>query len=98
MPKVFITNFSGYPYEPAKKYGEELIFMTNGFLNLAEIDSIKNKVNEFITQVKPEDYLVLSGNNLIAAHVVVKWIQKIGYINILHWDNIKKEYIHFVLN
>lgn len=97
-PRVYITNFSGYPYEKAKDYAEELVYMTNGYLDLNELETIKSKINEFINRVNPSDYLILSGNNCVAAIAAHLWIKKLGFCNILHWNNSTKSYIHYILN
>jgi hypothetical protein len=94
--KVLVTNHSGYPYEAAEKFGE-IIFMTNGYIKLDDLDKIRSKLVQFIAQTEATDYLVLSGNNVLCALAVLAWKERHGYVNILHWASDRKDYIHYVI-
>ena len=94
---IYVTNFSGYTYDSAKEFGEEIVYMTNGFLDLTKMDELKSKIKEFIAKAEPSDYLIMSGNNLIAGYALHLWIVKFGFSNVLHWDSLRKVYIHYIV-
>ena len=95
-PKVFVSNFSGYQYDKAEAYGD-LIYMTHGFVPLNDLGEIRKKLVAFIEQSRQEDYLILSGHNLLCALISILWREKHGYVNILHYDKKADDYRHHVI-
>jgi hypothetical protein len=91
MSKVYVTNFSGYTYDKADSYGE-LIYITKGFVNIGNINELKKRLNTFITQTDKDDYLLLSGNNLLCALALHLWINHHSNCKVLHWNGLTKSY------
>lgn len=72
-PKVYVTNYNGnYDYSPAEKYGE-LINMTQGFIPAYRYQSILSTFDNYAKTASDEDYLLLSGSNLVCALAVICW-------------------------
>lgn len=94
--KVFVSNFSGYQYNKAERFGS-IIYMTHGFVPLNDIGEIRQKLQNFIDQSSSSDYLILSGHNLLCALVSILWREKHGFVNILHYDKKLDDYKHHVI-
>lgn len=95
---VYVTNFTGHEYTNAEQYGE-LVYLTKGFVSFDNLNSIKSRVSEFIKQANNEDYLLLSGNNLICALATNLWLNYHTQCKILHWNGLKREYgLHILTN
>lgn len=91
MNKVYVTNFSGYTYDKADQFGE-LIYITSGFVNVSNNQELRNKLNSFITKANKDDYLLLSGNNLLCALALHCWLNVHGVCKVLHWNGLSKSY------
>jgi hypothetical protein len=89
--KVYVTNFSGYTYEKADSYGE-LIFITQGFVNIENVNDLRAKLTSFIRNANERDYLLLSGNNLLCGLAIHIWLDIHNSCKVLHWNGLKKGY------
>ena len=96
VSKVFVSNYSGYQYNNAERFGP-IIFMTYGYVPLNDIGAIREKLTNFINQSQSNDYLVLSGHNLLCALCAIIWKEKHGFVNILHYDKKGDGYLHYVI-
>lgn len=97
MSQVFVTNHSGFSYKNAEKFGE-INYLTKGFVDLRhDYKGIVDKLKNIIETTKPEDYLLLSGNNTLCVIASNLWMDKHNQCNLLFWDNDSKEYITFDL-
>jgi hypothetical protein len=85
---VYIVNHAGYDYEAAKTYGN-LVFLTKGYIDLKEQPDVKDQLRSLIESATAEDYLLLSGNNLLCVAAFDLWKSIHGKVNILHWSNRK---------
>lgn len=90
MAAVYVTNKAGLDFTAASKWGE-LNFITQGYVNFGDVEKLSLKINEVIMDSKPEDFLVLAGNNLLCVMVAIIWLRKHGRLNVLHW--VLDEYI-----
>lgn len=83
--KVWITNYAGHDYEPAKKYGE-LVHITKGFISYQSLDRLKYRIVEAMLEMGEGDYLLLSGTNIINVIAVAYAMEMFGSVNILVFD------------
>lgn len=97
MPKVYVTNFSGYTYDNASVFGEEIIYITNGYVDFKKIEEVTAKVKSFINQATPNDYLLLSGNNLLCCIASHYWLMRHGLCKILHYNKFQDSYVEYEL-
>lgn len=93
MPKVYVTNYNGnYDYSKAEEYGE-LIHMTQGFIPGSRYDSSMKTFENYAKTASDDDYLLLSGSNLVCALAVAAWLRHKGKVNLLQhgksWDESK---------
>lgn len=96
MHKVYVVNFSGLTYSRAEEYGE-LLFMTDGVLDLKKHDLHKQKMEAYIKGSKPTDYLMLSGHSLTCALALTIWFKYHPFCRILVWDNKRMVYSQYNL-
>lgn len=91
MTTVFVTNKIRLPYEKAEKFGT-VRYITGGFVNLNEVQNLSHMINKELFDSTPNDFLLLSGSNLVCVMVGFLWLRKHGRVNILHWDARTEEY------
>lgn len=95
---VYVSNFTGFDYTDAQKHGE-LIYITKGFVDFTNLLGIKKRVIEFIKDSKEEDFLLISGNNLLCAICINQWLNHHPKCKVLHWNGMKREYdLHILTN
>lgn len=92
MSKVYITNSAGHDFTNAKQFGE-LVWVTKGFVSFHSLDRLKHILSEKLAETKPEDYLLLSGTQVICVVASVIWYEKHKCINLLVHD--KKHYGYY---
>lgn len=92
--KVYVTNFTGFEYSEAEKFGE-MVFMTEGYVDFKNINKVTEKLAFFIQKSKPDDYLLLSGNNLLCAIALHHWLMFHGTCKVLHWQ--LKNYVEYII-
>lgn len=95
MSRIFVLNRAGHDYTPAKKFGDEIIPLTIGNINIFNIERNCFMLLEklMVNDYNPEkDYLVLSGNLILGfslGMVVGKVYKK---IRVLVFDSASREY------
>ena len=75
MPTVYITNYNpDYDYSTADELGETVI-MSRGFIPEYKLKSLENTFNAYAKESQPDDYLLLSGTNIVAALAAAVWMK-----------------------
>lgn len=83
VPKVYITNYNyAFDYTGAEGFGEP-IFMTQGVVPNQHLLQKLDIFRKFAAQSSPEDYLLLSGSNVLCAMATIAWAEVHGSVNIL---------------
>ncbi|QOI69773.1 hypothetical protein IBZ20DMU1_29 [Acinetobacter phage DMU1] len=103
MPTVYVVQENPrMNYLPAEKFGEVKFLTASEFS--ASQHSLRNKqileqVMENLSNFDPDkDYLVLSGNPIIMGFVFSLLIQKKGYLRVLWYHSIDREYVEVNFN
>lgn len=91
-PRVFITNSAGHDFSNAKQFGE-LVWVTKGFVSFHSLDRLKHILSEKLQDTNKDDYLLLSGTQVICVVSALVWYEKHKQINILVHD--KKHYGYY---
>lgn len=94
--RVYIANFAGHDYERAKKYGE-LLHLTKGFVSMQGLDRLKWQLAEAISETTSEDWLVLSGANIINVLAALLWYHRHGQVKVLNMDKNTRDYREITL-
>lgn len=89
--KVWIVNYAGHDFEAAKKYGE-LHHIVRGFISFQSLDRVKFQVIEKMREMEAQDYLLLSGTNVINVLAVTNAMCRFGKVNLLVFDKDENEY------
>lgn len=97
MPKVFIANFGGHNYQAAQDFGE-LHYITKGFLSYQSLDRLLYAVADGLKDTDKEDYLALSGTNIINVTAAVLWFERHGQVKLLNFDKNTGKYRELVVN
>lgn len=75
MPKVYSTNYNGsYDYSAAEKFGT-VIHMTQGFIPPHKHGAIMQTFENYAKTATADDYLLLSGSNLVCAMATAAWLK-----------------------
>jgi len=96
QPRVFVANFAGHDYTKAKKYGE-VVFVTKGFISFQGLDRLKFQIAERLLDSRPEDWLALSGTNIINVLAGILWYQRHGVVKILNFDKTSQTYRELIV-
>ena len=93
---VFITNDFGYDLSDAMKYlrGDgELIALTEGKVGIDNPEKIANKMLYTLKRMTKNDYLLISGNSVIASLASSIVFNKFKKINMLIFDAREHKYL-----
>ena len=93
---VWITNFAGHDYEPAKEYGE-LKHIIKGFISFQSLDRVKYQIVESLQDYKENDFLLLSGTNIINVIATAYVMNKFRKVFLLVFDKDDNTYRKAVL-
>jgi len=73
VSKVYITNFnSDYDYSEAEKLGETVL-MSSGYIPEYKLKSLEASFAIYALQSTEEDFLLLSGSNIVTAIAAAVW-------------------------
>ena len=93
---VYITNYTeSYDIRPALDHvrgGGKLIPVTRGTINIFKTDELVRLIESAVMKMEKDDWILVSGNTIVACLVVAKVYEVFGHINLLLWDNRKKSY------
>lgn len=84
-PIVYISNFVGHDYSDAEQYGE-LVRITEGYVSFGHLDRLLFELARLLDATTPEDYLLMSGNNILTLIIGSIWLSKHGTIRLLIHD------------
>lgn len=91
--KIFVANkASNLDYKEAENFGE-IVPVTRGYIDFTNIQKLSHEINKSIYLATEDDYLLLSGHNLVCAMVVWLWIKKFGSVQVLHFDKKEERYV-----
>ncbi|KKL77593.1 hypothetical protein LCGC14_2033390 [marine sediment metagenome] len=82
MPLVYIPNKGTNIYTPAERFGE-LVFVTKGWVDLADSDSLFSTALESLEHSKPIDYIVMSGPYALVSILCSVFALKHNRLNML---------------
>lgn len=82
MKKVFIINRGGHDYSDAKRFGK-LVFISEGILNRYSVGRMYREAVEKLRDSTNEDYLLVSGLNIMNTIVGGILSRKHGRLNLL---------------
>ena len=92
MKKVFITNFCGFDYTVAQSFGE-LVALTSGKINKGvNPQTIVKQCGEKIKNASPDDYILLSGSQIVTVLIVIQWLKIHGVARLLSFSQSKGIY------
>lgn len=94
--RVFVANYAAHDYEDAERYGE-IKYITKGFVSFQGLDRLKFQIGQGIMDATADDWLVLSGTNIINVLAALLWFQKHGCCKILNYDKSSRTYREIVV-
>lgn len=75
MSKIYVVNNSGHNFSPAKDWGDEIIFLSEGRLNRYAINQMYRLFSEKLENSQPDDYILSTGltqMNQVAAAIFAR--------------------------
>lgn len=90
--RVYVTNLGHHDYAPLEKYGD-VIAITRGNLDFRNTDRIRNRVIEVLSDMEAEDYIALSGPNIIVTEVIAHVMARFGRVNYLYHESLYGDYL-----
>lgn len=86
LSRVWIVNFAGHDFSPAKKWGE-IAAVTTGYVDPALEDRVIYNIAKQIQESSAEDWLCV-GSGLAIVNVIVSllWLKKHKQIKMLLWN------------
>jgi len=94
--RVFVTNYAGHDYSALNKYGKQM-FITKGFISFQGLDRVKFQVAQGMLESTSEDWLALSGTNILNVIAAVLWFNKHGKVKVLNYDKESRQYRELIL-
>lgn len=94
--RVFVTNYAGHDYSALNKYGKQ-VFITKGFISFQGLDRVKFTVAQGMMDSTAEDWLALSGTNILNVIAAVLWYQRHGRVKVLNYDKENRQYRELIL-
>lgn len=92
MPTVWIANRNpARDYAQAAGYGP-LRELSGGSVNVFALERVLADLHAALGEARPDDYLLLSGTNVINAFAVALWLRRFGRIRLLLHDYKAKRY------
>ena len=95
--KVYVANFAGHDHSDANVWGE-LVFVTHGFVNYESLDRLKFRITEKLKGYQEDDWLLLSGTNIINVFCAVIVYHMHGKVKILSYNKNKRVYNEVILS
>ncbi len=91
MPKIFVTNYNPeFSYELIHDYGDP-VYMTQGFVPPAEFANYEKKFTEYAKNATEDDFLLLSGANILVAIATAAWLKVHTSVNVLQHSRKRDE-------
>jgi hypothetical protein len=95
--RVFVANYAGHDYAPLARFGKP-VFITKGFISFQGLDRVKFQVAQGLMGCTADDYLALSGTNIINVIAALLWFQMHGKVKLLNFDKDARQYRELVIN
>ena len=96
MPKVYIVNRSGHDYGDAYRFGDKLIYLSEGQMPRYQLNSMYRQFVERMKDSTEDDYLLPSSLNNMNIVATAIWLSKHKKINLLLWQ--KGKYLEQTLS
>lgn len=91
-PVVWLINEGGHDYSRAAKFGR-LVPLTTGSINPFNVDRMMALIKPRLEVAHADDYLLISGLQILNAVVLAMWLRRFGYANVLQWSIHKQLYV-----
>ncbi|MDI6840470.1 MAG: hypothetical protein QMD71_06465 [bacterium] len=91
--KVWIVNSSGHNFDAAKEFGEEMIPLTAGKVNIFNVERLIHEFKGKMVNHQKDDWILLSGNTVLNVLAVTVALAKHREVKLLLYDVIRKEYV-----
>jgi hypothetical protein len=87
----------GHDYTQAERFGN-LVPITTGTVNPFNVDRQMVIAAAKLALADPEDYLLISGPQILNAVVVALWLEKFKVAKLLQWSSRKANYVQIRLS
>lgn len=96
QPVVWVINEGGHDFSSAEQYGR-LVPITSGTINPFNVDRLMVLAAPRLEHATDEDYLLISGPQMLCAVVIAMWLKRFGKANLLQWSTKYAKYSQILL-
>lgn len=90
--KVWIVNDAGHDFSCAQKFGE-LIVLTEGLVNIFDVDRIQATLVQKLAEFKKDDFLLLTGSTILNVLAVGIIQHKYDFAQVLIYNAKYRKYV-----
>lgn len=79
----YIMNQSAHDYSLAKKFADELVFLTKGRVDRFAVNNLYRLIEEKMANSQQDDYILITSLPILAAVATAYFVQKHNCLNLL---------------
>lgn len=92
MATVYIMNRSGHDYTPAERFGT-LAYLSEGMIGKFNTSTMFRALSRNLRNSKPDDYLLLTGQNIFSALACAMFAMLHKRLNLLLYCGTENRYV-----
>lgn len=96
--KIWIANATGHDFTAARKFGDELVPITQGKINIFNVKAMVEEFKTIMKSYEKDDWLLLSGSNIINVIAAAIVLNRHGEVKFLIYDAVNKCYVPREIN
>ncbi len=85
MPRIFLTNYSGFDFKKAERFGDKFTTLTRGYIDVKSVEQINELVASEIQSASEDDYLLLFGPTILCCIITFLWLKYHPICKTLVW-------------
>lgn len=89
---VWVVNDYDHDFSDAERFGR-LIALSTGRVNVFQTHRLKKTFEARMENCQKDDYILLSGAQVLNVIAAMTMAKKVGCVNLLIYDAIRKEYV-----
>lgn len=76
VKRIYVTHNRGHDLNAAKEFSSEIVYITDGLINLFNIDALRDAVADKLQDYTDEDALLICGSPIVNMMVVYVLMEK----------------------
>lgn len=96
-PIVWVINEGGHDFSDAERFGR-LMPITTGSINPFNVDRLMVLIAPRLQMAHEDDFLLISGPQILNAVVLAMWLQRFPHANVLQWSIRRTQYVPLLVS